>query len=968
MKKKYIFITLLLMIVIIGIVFYFIIEKDDKNISKNIEGRYSNIIITDFETAKTSLEDVKEELNITSIKEQLKEERIDTTGNIVNTYKLKQMYNNVEVYQSNLIIYTDKDGNANGIINNLKNIKYISTDPQKTIEDIDNVIEENYGISNNITERNLIIYPEDNKYTLAYEYKIKLIKDSTATVIVDATTGNIITEDIPIYYLENTDIEYFLNDNKYVLHDRERNISVGKASEEYLNYNTTQYETYSWDNNEMSEENKYTTEAIVTIQKCYDYFKNKFQYFSFTGDVNNQAEVLIVPNVKGYEFVNVKDENFSNNAALVPPSLILIGYNNLYNSNIEVLGHEYTHGIFYYRTGESCNTLESRALNEAYADIMGMCIEAYYNGNTSIDGYINSNVGRNIKDSKLKYSYDELHRNQTTEWLKDEFLGREEHYYSTIISRSAYLMSQKIELEKFEKLWFNSMKLLRQNPDFVDCYYAVMQTAKMMNLSEEEKKVITDAFDEVGLTEYYNSSQKFNEIIKFPSIVDRIDEEIKNQEEKSQENKSEVVSKVGDLALEIEQGNPFKEGVACVRKNGKYGYIDKTGEITIGIQYDDANNFYNGIASVKKDGKWGYIDKTGKLIIDYKYDEVGDFSEEGLAPVKNESSKWGYIDKSGKTIIDFQYMEADKFYDGIAQIKKDYQEYIYIDINGKAINDSTYKEGLICSDGLIGVSNDEKHWGYIDKNGNTVIEFKYLEVSNFNDGLAFVNDNGTPLIIDKIGNIKLNGTDDYYIKSNFTEGLAGIQSKISNGKFGFINESGRVVVECEYDYYDEFSEGLSAVRVDSNGKYGFIDGKGNNVIEYKYDSVSHFSEGLVSVKINGKVGYINKEGKVIIGNLSATNNLDENNKKEDSAYNLNGTFMGKHTQDSMFSQIEITGNNITWGAPGEELNGTFSIEENELKATWNDGTNTTLTIVNNNQIKGKEPFSDTGEIVIFNKQ
>ena len=410
--------------------------------------------------------------------------------------------------------------------------------------------------------------------------------------------------------------------------------------------------------------------------------------------------------------------------------------------------------------------------------------------------------------------------------------------------------------------------------------------------------------------------------------------------------------------------NEEKINVNVEKNDTNLDIVNEVGNLI--LEYDDANNFSNGIACVKKDGKWGYVDKVGNIIIDFKYDEAGDFSEEGLAPVKNENFKWGYIDKTGNTVIDFQYIGADKFYEGIAQVQKDYQEYLYIDVNGNAINDSTYKEGTNCSDNLIGVAKDEKHWGYIDKSGNIVIDFKYLEVSCFENGLAWVNDNGTPQIIDKSGNVKLNGTDDYYIKNNFSEELAGVQSKLSDRKFGFIDINGDVVIDCEYDYYDDFSEGLSAVKLNSNGKYGFIDKEGNLVIDYKYDSVSHFSEGLSAVKINGKAGYINKKGKIIIGNLSGTSN--SNTEKEETTYNLSGTFKGIHTQDSMFSQIDITGTSITWGTAGEELKGTFTTEENKLKATWNDGTSTTLTIVNENQIKGKEPFSDTGEIVIFNKQ
>jgi len=35
-----------------------------------------------------------------------------------------------------------------------------------------------------------------------------------------------------------------------------------------------------------------------------------------------------------------------------------------------------------------------------------------------------------------------------------------------------------------------------------------------------------------------------------------------------------------------------------------------------------------------------------------------------------------------------------------------------------------------------------------------------------------------------------------------------------DGKFGFINESGRVVIDFDYDWARDFSEGLAGVRYD----------------------------------------------------------------------------------------------------------------------------------------------------------
>ena len=63
-------------------------------------------------------------------------------------------------------------------------------------------------------------------------------------------------------------------------------------------------------------------------------------------------------------------------------------------------------------------------------------------------------------------------------------------------------------------------------------------------------------------------------------------------------------------------------------------------------QFDSVSDFYKGLARVKQDNKWGYIDKTGKEVIPCKYD-VAIFFSEGLARIKL-NGEYSYIDKTGK--------------------------------------------------------------------------------------------------------------------------------------------------------------------------------------------------------------------------------------------------------------------------------------------------------------------------------
>jgi len=57
------------------------------------------------------------------------------------------------------------------------------------------------------------------------------------------------------------------------------------------------------------------------------------------------------------------------------------------------------------------------------------------------------------------------------------------------------------------------------------------------------------------------------------------------------------------------------------KKDGKYGYTDKAGNVVVDYIYDDATEQNNyGFAAVKKDGKWGAIDEQGKIVAANQYE------------------------------------------------------------------------------------------------------------------------------------------------------------------------------------------------------------------------------------------------------------------------------------------------------------------------------------------------------------
>jgi len=133
--------------------------------------------------------------------------------------------------------------------------------------------------------------------------------------------------------------------------------------------------------------------------------------------------------------------------------------------------------------------------------------------------------------------------------------------------------------------------------------------------------------------------------------------------------KLHLIAKVNKTAAEDEQPHwelrqdwrkkydslwSFHEGLAAVELNGKWGFIDKMGNLVIGrhwrhgLTYDAVGSFSEGLAAVELNGKWGFVNKKGREVIKLKYDWVDPFSK-GLARVRLDG-KWGLIDLQGNEI------------------------------------------------------------------------------------------------------------------------------------------------------------------------------------------------------------------------------------------------------------------------------------------------------------------------------
>ena len=223
---------------------------------------------------------------------------------------------------------------------------------------------------------------------------------------------------------------------------------------------------------------------------------------------------------------------------------------------------------------------------------------------------------------------------------------------------------------------------------------------------------------------------------------------------------------------------------------------------------------------VKTGEKWGYVNKAGKYIINPQFAEASSI-ENGLALVQTMDGKYGFINEKGKFVINPQFGDAKQFKDGFSLVEAD----------GKS--------------------------GFINKEGKYVIgPFECEDALSFSEGLAFVSpyDSG-PVCYDTKGNVKFELSEVAKVYP-FNEGMARIVDV--EGNYGFIDKNGTVIVNPQFKYAEDFSEGLAAFE--QNGTWGYIDKKGKIVINPQFDNAFSFDDGVAAVVSGGQCGVIDKKG------------------------------------------------------------------------------------------------------------
>lgn len=289
------------------------------------------------------------------------------------------------------------------------------------------------------------------------------------------------------------------------------------------------------------------------------------------------------------------------------------------------------------------------------------------------------------------------------------------------------------------------------------------------------------------------------------------------------------------------------------------GFVDRRSEeLRIPYTFQDAGQFREGLAAVSIDGKYGYIDRTGRMVIEPRYDLAGRFSD-GLAEVF-VGPLAGVIDRNGEFVVEPRFGRVYRFTSDTLLVTDTprrphiemahqlnwgpslHQEYTggygLYDIEKGWITDKRYYVEKFddFSRDLIWASEDRLRkagFGLLRSDGTWQITPRYRSVSQLSNGLAVVQ--GVP---DKDGEPAL---------------------------YGAVDDTGKLIIPLKFGKILDWSQKFALVRHPAErNRFGVISLNGALLSGRYFDDVSIPKDGrLPRVLEKGKWHSLPPDGELV---------------------------------------------------------------------------------------------------------
>lgn len=342
----------------------------------------------------------------------------------------------------------------------------------------------------------------------------------------------------------------------------------------------------------------------------------------------------------------------------------------------------------------------------------------------------------------------------------------------------------------------------------------------------------------------------------------------------------------------------FEENTLKVQKDGKFGLINLDGKELLPCEYDSISTL-KGIKNslvIKKEGKIGIANANGNIIVPVEYAEINAVTSEykdGYI-VKNAEGKYGVIKSDGNIALECKYDGIKNITNNNMYIAKLQNTWSVTLEDGTTFLSGKVENAVSMESGNV-IVNNSNNFGILNIETGEKIPAEYQSLSYIfddkyiakkNDKYGIINVNNEVLVDFKYSNISYNKSTDYikaltenntydYMTRDFTVKLNAGEEIILNG---FIS----IKVQDEVKYYnykleektnkDVFVSNTLFI-IKNNGKYGFVNKDGKVIVEPVYDNAIEQNDyGYSAIKKDGKWGAIDQYGNVVI---QPTYELDE---------------------------------------------------------------------------------------------
>lgn len=382
----------------------------------------------------------------------------------------------------------------------------------------------------------------------------------------------------------------------------------------------------------------------------------------------------------------------------------------------------------------------------------------------------------------------------------------------------------------------------------------------------------------------------------------------------------------GDIVVlnQFERADPFSEGLAAVRVNSKFGFINQQGEFVVEPIFDLAGKFDQGLAEVLIGSGVGAIDQAGNLVVPPRFSRAIPFTSDTLMVAEGEweggevkgTERLLTIDENGLfagTRLGIYHMDSGWvtepvfFFEKFAtpdlglvwatQESRRTGPFGILNTEGNWVTEPTFRSVSSARDGraiVVSVGGNAR-WGAVDLAGTLVVPMAYDHLTGWSNGYSVVTAGERMGLLSPTGHL-LN--EKFYEKAR-SVGQNGLPQVMVDGSWFDVTVEGTlqgyeedwVVSSCSsgltirtragiaeishsahadpipYEFDDTFvgvPECSMPISVRYKGYWGFITQEGKLIGDPPYfESQRPFKFGYAPVKIDGAWGVVNLAGEIV---------------------------------------------------------------------------------------------------------